>query len=97
MPKKQILSPLRKMVARKPTVLREDDLDHLGIKDPEPKKPYAYTITSSMRGYKCHTIKGSFVGSMTAENVRKEFYHEFFGGSEAWVRGNEFGCIVYDD
>jgi len=35
--------------------------------------------------------------AVRVEHIRARFYHEYFGGRDAWVADGQFGCITHTD
>ena len=60
-------------------------------------EPAAFTVTSRERGHNHIRMQGTFTGSATVEDVKKNFCNEHFGGRDAWVRDGQFGVIVHTD
>lgn len=65
----------------------------------------ANSITSQERievqtrqpGYAHITLQGICAPDVTVEEVRHMFYHEYFGGRDAWVHDGRWGCVVHTD
>lgn len=55
------------------------------------------TVTDRSHGYNNTTVSGVCSPDVTVEDVKKRFYHSYFGGREAWVRDGRFGCVIYTD
>lgn len=55
------------------------------------------TITDRSHGWNNTTISGVCSPDVTVEDVKKRFYHDYFGGRQAWVRDGRFGCVVHTD
>jgi hypothetical protein len=55
------------------------------------------SITSCDRGYAHTRLQGSCSADVTVEEIKKEFYHEYFGGRDAWVSNGKWGCVRHDD
>lgn len=60
-------------------------------------EPVEFTVTARMGGYAHVTLYGTYTGPATVEDVRKRFYHDFFGGRDEWVRDGHFGVTVHTD
>lgn len=52
-------------------------------------------VENVTHGYNHDRIIGSCPDGTTVEDVKEQFYHPFFGGRDAWVRGTRFGCVVH--
>lgn len=48
-------------------------------------------------GYAHVTISGTYTGPATVDDVKDKFYHDYFGGRDAWCRDGKFGCVVHTD
>jgi hypothetical protein len=48
-------------------------------------------------GYAHTRLTGTCGPDVTVEDVRQRFYHEYFGGRDAWVRDGRWGVIRHDD
>ena len=59
--------------------------------------PVAFTVEHREPGYKNSRISGTYIGSATVEDVKKQFFHSYFGGREAWIKDGRFGCVVHLD
>jgi hypothetical protein len=59
--------------------------------------PERIEITSRTPGYAHITLQGVCAPDVTIEEIRKTFYHEYFGGRDAWVRDGLWGCVVHTD
>ena len=55
------------------------------------------TVTNRMDGYASTTISGTCSPDVTVEDVKKRFYHWYFGGRDAWVKDGRFGCTIHTD
>lgn len=56
-----------------------------------------FTITDRQPGYAHVRIQGTCAADATVEEVRKAFYHDYFGGRDAWVSDGRFGVVVHTD
>lgn len=54
-------------------------------------------VTSRQPGYAHVTVYGTCSPNVTIEDVRKRFYHSYFGGRGEWVRDGKFGVIIHTD
>lgn len=48
-------------------------------------------------GYGHCTVSGVCSPDVTEEDVKKRFYHWYFGGRNAWVKDGRFGCTIHTD
>lgn len=55
------------------------------------------TVVNSTRGYAHTRLSGTCGSAVTVEDIRKRFYHPYFGGRDAWVRDGQWGAICHDD
>lgn len=55
------------------------------------------SVTNRSNGYAQTTVSGVCSPDVTVEDVRKRFYHSYFGGTGAWVRDGRFGCTIFTD
>ena len=42
-------------------------------------------------------MRGICSPDVTVEDVKKRFYHWYFGGRDAWVKDGRFGCTIHTD
>lgn len=56
-----------------------------------------FTITHREPGHAQVRVSGTYTGPATVEHVRKQFYHEYFGGHGAWCEKGRFGAVRYTD
>jgi hypothetical protein len=54
-------------------------------------------VTQRGSGYGHCTVSGVCSPDVTVEDVKKRFYHWYFGGRGAWVRDGRFGCTIHTD
>lgn len=54
-------------------------------------------VENRSNGYAQTTVSGICSPDVTVEDVRKRFYHSYFGGTNAWVRDGRFGCTTFTD
>jgi hypothetical protein len=54
-------------------------------------------VTSRSDGYANTTVSGECSPDVTVEDVKKRFYHWYFGGRDAWVKDGRFGCTIHTD
>lgn len=54
-----------------------------------------FTVTSTEHGYNHDRIIGTHTGSVTVKDVEDKFFHDYFGGREAWVKDGRFGCVIH--
>jgi hypothetical protein len=55
------------------------------------------SVTQWSHGYNNTTIQGVCSPDVTVEDVKKRFYHDYFGGRAAWVSDGKFGCTIHTD
>lgn len=55
------------------------------------------SVTSRSDGYGHCTVSGVCSPDVTVEDVKKRFYHFYFGGRAAWVKDGRFGCTIHTD
>lgn len=54
-------------------------------------------VTHRGNGYNHVNVSGVCSPDVTVEDVKKRFYHFYFGGRDAWVRDGKFGCTIHID
>ena len=54
-------------------------------------------VTKSYPGYKHTQIYGECGKDVTVEDIKKQYYHPYFGGRNAWISDGKFGVIMHDD
>ncbi len=54
-------------------------------------------VTARSAGYAHVAVRGDCSPDITVEDVKKRFYHWYFGGRDAWVRDGRFGCTIHTD
>jgi len=54
-------------------------------------------VTHREPGYAHVRLQGTCFSDVTVDDIIREFYHEYFGGREAWVRDGRWGCVVHTD
>lgn len=54
-------------------------------------------VTQRGAGYNNVTVSGVCSPDVTAEDVKKRFYHWYFGGRGAWAENGRFGCTIHTD
>lgn len=55
------------------------------------------SVTGRSDGYNNVTVSGVCSPDVTVEDVKKRFYHFYFGGRGAWVKDGRFGCTIHTD
>lgn len=65
--------------------------------DDNPTAEPRFVVTSRRRGHAHVVLQGTSAADVTAENVRKRFYHPYFGGRSEWAKDGRFGVIVHTD
>jgi hypothetical protein len=48
-------------------------------------------------GYAHVRLQGTCSPGVTVKDIQEKFYHECFGGRDAWVRDGRWGCVVHTD
>lgn len=56
-----------------------------------------FTVEHREHGYAHARISGTYTGPATVEDVKKKFYHYYFGGRDAWCRDGKFGAVIHTD
>lgn len=56
-----------------------------------------FTVTHRSAGYAHTRLSGTYTGKSTAKDVSDRFYHDYFGGREAWASGGSWSCVVHTD
>lgn len=64
---------------------------------PEAQRALSFVVTVRSLGYNNTTVQGTCPGDATVEEVKARFYHEYFGGRDAWVKDGRFGCTIHND
>lgn len=64
---------------------------------PQAERALSFKVISYGAGYKHTTVQGTCPDDATVEEVRSRFYHEYFGGRDAWVKDGRFGCTIHTD
>lgn len=54
-------------------------------------------VTDRSNGHNNVSVSGVCSPDVTVEDVKKRFYHFYFGGREAWVKDGRFGCTIHTD
>ena len=54
-------------------------------------------VIDRSNGYNNVTVSGVCSPDVTVEDVKKRFYHCYFGGRHAWVSDGKFGCTIHTD
>lgn len=55
------------------------------------------SVTDRSNGHNNVTVSGVCSLDVTVEDVKKRFYHFYFGGRGAWVEDGRFGCTIHTD
>lgn len=55
------------------------------------------SVQHRSNGYNNVSINGVCSPDVTEEDVKKRFYHSYFGGRDAWVKDGRFGCTIHTD
>jgi hypothetical protein len=56
-----------------------------------------FTVQNREHGYAHVRVNGTYTGPATVDDVRKRFYHDYFGGRDAWCRDGRFGAVIHTD
>lgn len=72
-----------------------DDLWQQAI--PQAERMLAFEVTQRSHGYNNETVSGTCPADATVEEVKERFYHDYFGGRDAWVKDGRFGCTIHTD
>lgn len=64
---------------------------------PQAERALSFNVTSYRYGYKNTTVQGTCPADATVEEVKDRFYHDYFGGRDAWVKDGRFGCTIHLD
>jgi hypothetical protein len=72
-----------------------EDLWKQGV--PYAERRMAFDVTQTEHGYNNVTVSGNCPTDATVEEVKKYFYHDYFGGRAAWVDNGRFGCTIHID
>lgn len=64
---------------------------------PQAERAMSFAVTDRVYGYNHTRLQGTCPADATVEEVKDRFYHEYFGGRDAWVRDGKFGCTVHLD
>ena len=54
-------------------------------------------VTGRVPGYAHERLHGTCAPDVTVEEIMRTFYHEYFGGRDAWVSAGRWGCVVHTD
>ncbi len=54
-------------------------------------------VTQRSNGYNNVSVSGDCSPDVTVEDIKKRFYHYYFGGRSAWVKDGRFGCTIHTD
>lgn len=64
---------------------------------PEAERALSFKVTGRTEGYGHTRVQGDCPHDATVEEVKARFYHDYFGGREAWVENGRFGCVIHQD
>ncbi len=64
---------------------------------PQAERALSFEVTERTHGYNTTTVYGTCPPDATVEEVKERFYHEYFGGRDAWVKDGQFGCTIHTD
>lgn len=54
-------------------------------------------VTGSHPGHAHTTLYGTCSSNVTVDDIKRKFYHSYFGGRDAWVRDGQWGAVRHDD
>lgn len=54
-------------------------------------------VDTEIPGYAHVIVQGTCGPNVTTEDVRRRFYHSYFGGRDEWVRNGRFGVTIHTD
>jgi hypothetical protein len=61
------------------------------------KETQQMIVTTRINGYNNVAVSGICSPDVTVDDVKKRFYHDYFGGRDAWVGEGRFGCTIHTD
>lgn len=64
---------------------------------PQAERALSFEVTSRSFGHNNTTVQGTCPADATVQEVKDRFYHDYFGGRDAWVRDGRFGCTIHTD
>lgn len=64
---------------------------------PDAQRALSFKVESTSHGYNNTTVQGTCPPDATVQEVKDRFYHDYFGGRDAWVRDGKFGCTIHLD
>lgn len=64
---------------------------------PQAERALSFEVTNRDYGYNHTTVTGTCPADATVQEVKDRFYHDHFGGRDAWVRDGRFGCTIHTD
>jgi hypothetical protein len=64
---------------------------------PHAERALSFKVTERSYGYNSEAVQGTCPLDATVEEVKERFYHEYFGGRDAWVKDGRFGCTIHTD
>lgn len=70
-------------------------LDRLLADGWEVKQTQQMIVTGRSEGYNHTVVWGICSPDVTVEDVKKRFYHDYFGGRQAWVKDGKFGATIH--
>ena len=64
---------------------------------PQAHRALSFKVTDRTFGYNSTTVQGTCPADATVQEVKDRFYHDYFGGRDAWVKDGRFGCTIHTD
>lgn len=64
---------------------------------PQAERAMSFEVTQRSNGYNHVTVQGTCPIDATVQEVKDRFYHDHFGGRDAWVKDGRFGCVIHTD
>lgn len=64
---------------------------------PEAERAMSFKVTGQSPGHNHTMVWGTCPADATIEEVKARFYHDYFGGRDAWARDGKFGCTIHLD
>lgn len=64
---------------------------------PQAERALSFEVADRTFGYNTTTVQGTCPADATVDEVKSRFYHDYFGGRDAWVKDGRFGCTIHND
>lgn len=55
------------------------------------------TVEDTQYGYAHTRYSGACSSDVTVDDIKKRFYHSYFGGREAWVKDGRWSAVCHTD